>query len=242
MFDVGQLLGALLQGGVSGGGGKRLENAGGGDLLGQILGGVLGGGQAPGANAGGGLGSLGDLAGSLLGGGGKGALSGGAMALLSSLAMQALQKYSGGGGGQALSSSMQLMAGLRTPVNEEETRQVQDLTLLTVRAMLNAAKADGQVDEAELQRILGKFDKSGIDPAAREFIREELSKPMDTDGLAAQVSNPQVAAQIYTASLLAIEVDTEAEQRYLRELAAKLNLEAGVVGQIHTMLGVAPAR
>ena len=62
---------------------------------------------------------------------------------------------------------------------------------------------------------------------------------MDTDGIARAASSPQVAAQVYAASLMAIEVDTPQETKYLAELAGKLCLNAEVVRQIHSAFGVA---
>jgi uncharacterized membrane protein YebE (DUF533 family) len=49
-----------------------------------------------------------------------------------------------------------------------------------------------------------------------------------------------VAAQIYAASLLAIQVDTQEERDYLRVLAGKLGLEPAVVAQLHGALGAPP--
>jgi uncharacterized membrane protein YebE (DUF533 family) len=66
----------------------------------------------------------------------------------------------------------------------------------------------------------------------------ELRKPMDLEGLIRDVPDRQVAVQLYAASLLAIEVDTEAERRYLRRLAHGLGLDASVVRRVHQCLGM----
>ena len=55
----------------------------------------------------------------------------------------------------------------------------------------------------------------------------------------AQASSPELAVQVYAASLLAIEVDTAAERAYLRDLAARLGLDASAVARVHQALGVA---
>ena len=252
-MDAGKLLGALMQGGLNNAGGRRLENAFGGGGMGQ-MGGMLGGlldGSAGGSGGGGGLGDilgglmgggqrqggggLGDLLGGLMGGGDNRG-GGGAISVLGMLAMKVLANR--GGQANQLSSSMQLTAGLRAPETAEEEQTVQDVALLTLKAMINAAKADGRIDEGELDRIVGKLQEDGVDAEEQAFIRAELSAPMDTDGLVAAVPNVQVGLQIYTASLLAIQVDTAAEQAYLRELADKLGLEDETVRQVHTMLGV----
>ena len=52
---------------------------------------------------------------------------------------------------------------------------------------------------------------------------------------------PQLAAQIYAASLLAIEVDTQEEKDYLNKLAADMGLSPQVKERIHEMVGLQPA-
>ena len=251
---LGDILGQL--GGGSSGGHPQAGSSGGlGDILGQ-----LGGGSSSGGSGGGLLGSLakmagaamksgpggsnnpmvsgglGALLGSLLGGGGssfKGALGGTALAVLGSLAMKALS------GRASSSSSAQLMAGLRPPENEHEQREVQNVAELTVRAMLNAAKADGRIDRDEINNIVGKASEDGLTEEEQQFIAAEIKKPMETEALVRAVPNEQVAAQVYAASLLAIEVDTDNERRYLHKLATSLGLDNSVVSNLHNALGVA---
>ncbi|MGB5405917.1 MAG: tellurite resistance TerB family protein, partial [Thiogranum sp.] len=192
---------------------------------------------------GGGL--LGSLAGALFGGGtgSTGSTAGaGGMAVLGGLALEALRRM-GGAGGAAHSAevddTMRLVAGLRQPANAEEAQQVMDVASLTVKAMINAAKADGHIDETETERIVGKLKEGGIDDEERRFVAGEMRKPIDIDSIARAVPNQQVATQIYAASLLAIEVDTDKERRYLQELAAALSLDDSAVGYLHSALGVA---
>ncbi|MCP3867709.1 MAG: tellurite resistance TerB family protein [Gammaproteobacteria bacterium] len=256
------ILGSVMNQGMTRSGNHRIEQSvnrgnGLGDLFSSLGGGASGGGGLLGSlgkmagsamNSGPGgrgnpmvTGGLGALVGALLGGGGssaKGALGGTALALLGSLAMKALQGESGSSTGMSDSSS-RLMAGLRPPENEQEARQVESLAELTLKAMSNAAKADGSVDQDEIRRIMGKAAEDGLTSEEREFIQRELESPMDTAGLIRAVPNHQIATQIYAASLLAIEVDTDAEWRYLRELASGLGLSEEVTGQLHGALGVA---
>jgi uncharacterized membrane protein YebE (DUF533 family) len=112
---------------------------------------------------------------------------------------------------------------------------------LVLRAMINAAKADGQVDEAEIQRIVGKIDDDGVSPEEKQFIVDELRQPLDLQGLIAAVPNEAVAAQVYGASLLAIDLDTDAEVAYLQQLAQGLGLDAGTVSRLHQMTGAPQA-
>jgi len=105
--------------------------------------------------------------------------------------------------------------------------------------MINAAKADGRIDEKEMERLVGKLREDGITDEEQRFVMEEMRKPVDTDALVRAVPNEQVAAQIYTASLMAINVDTDAERRYMQELASKLGLNRQVVSYLQHAVGVA---
>jgi uncharacterized membrane protein YebE (DUF533 family) len=106
--------------------------------------------------------------------------------------------------------------------------------------MISAAKADGQIDQAEMQRITEKLQEAGADQEARNFVLEEMGRPLDLDRIIRGVGDQEVGAQVYAASLLSIEVDTAAEQEYLRRLAEGLQLGPGAVARIHQMLGVSP--
>lgn len=156
------------------------------------------------------------------------------MALLGSLALNALR----GGEPQALASSQETTLGVRPPSDAAEEEARQSAAMLIVRGMINAAKADGEINDAELQRILGKLEKARTDADAKAFVENALREPPDTEGLIQAVPNKEVGAQVYAASLLAIEVDAEAERDYLRQLARGLRLEPSIVETLHQTLGV----
>lgn len=105
------------------------------------------------------------------------------------------------------------------------------------RAMISAAKADGEVDSREMERIAGKIGTDGVTAEERQFVLDELRRPLDLAALAADVPNPVVAAEVYAASLLAIDVDTRAELAYLQELARLLGLDAATVARMHELTG-----
>jgi len=67
-----------------------------------------------------------------------------------------------------------------------------------------------------------------VDAETQQYVTAEMKKPMETQQLiTAAQGRPELAAEIYGASLLAIEVDTPAEKRYLEQLAAGLRLGPG---------------
>ena len=108
-----------------------------------------------------------------------------------------------------------------------------------LRAMINAAKADGQIDQDEVQRIIGRLDEAGADKTARDFVLAAMTKPMETEAIvAAAKGNPQLAAELYGASLLAITVDSPAEQEYLRNLTDSLGLAPQAANNLEKSMGL----
>lgn len=217
------------------------------DMLSQVAGGMLGGGQGTQGTQGGGFSPdiLKQVAGAVLGGNASQGNAGagmGSMAVFGSLAAQALEMakgmMSGGGPTGGMDDQSAVISGMRVPQTPQEQQQVLDMALLTIKAMMNAAKADGQVDEQEKARLLGKLQEGGISAEEQRFVTEEMQKPIDLDGLVRAVPNQQAAAQIYAASLMAIEVDTDPERHYLADLAAKLNLDPNVVTYLHKAVGL----
>jgi uncharacterized membrane protein YebE (DUF533 family) len=152
--------------------------------------------------------------------------------MLGLMAWQALQK-SGRFQGQSAPPAY------REPQNDMERAEVERHSELVLKAMVNAAKADGRIDESEMSRILGAVQEGGAEKASLDFLRAEMAKPLDTtDLVAAAKGNPELAAKLYAASLLAIEVDTTAERDYLAQLAAALDLAPEVTEHLHQTAGV----
>ena len=250
------ILGTMMQQGMAQSGGTRMSNALGGksgleDLLGG-LGQMMGGGQtgqAPAPTGSGGMlgdvlgqlannkvavGGLGALAGALLGGGGsaaRGAIGGGSLAMLASLAFSSLQKA-----GQPM---RQPPRALLEPQNEKEIQALENDAEVIVKAMINAAKADGRIDQEEIEKIIGKLQEGGLTAEERQFFQAEATKPINLKGVAAAVDGDiELAAEVYAASLLVIEVDTDAERSYLKELALELGLNSRITDHIERTLGV----
>jgi uncharacterized membrane protein YebE (DUF533 family) len=98
--------------------------------------------------------------------------------------------------------------------------------------MIAASKADGHIDAAEQQRIFGHLDDFGLDPEAKAFVMDEIRAPLDVERIVRMAETPAMAAELYAASLLAMDPDTPAERAYLDLLAARLGLEKGLVAEI----------
>lgn len=265
-MSFGNMIGKLLQQGMASQSRSRLEHAvgprglgdSGGGGLEQMLGGLLGGqsggrgasggalgdlmntardflgNQQAGGMTGGQLGGIGALAGALLGGGGgaaRGALGGSAMAILGTLAIKALQNRNGATSANLADRDLPL------PQRQLETLASPETERLVIRAMIAAAKADGQISQQEMDAILGKIGTEGVTDQERQLVIAELGRPVDLRALASEVPNEAVAAEVYAASLLAIDIDTAAERDHLRQLAQALGLDAETVAQLHEMTG-----
>ena len=99
--------------------------------------------------------------------------------------------------------------------------------------MIAAAKADGQITPAERARIADTLPQLGLGPEAQELIAAELDTPLDIGAVAALAHGEEQAAEIYAASLLAIDPDGAAEKGYLAMLAARLRLDPGLVEHLN---------
>lgn len=226
----------LLEAAVSMLGGGQGSSGGAGGALGGLLSNALGG------SSGGGGGALGNVLGSLLGGGsgstGGGGIGGG---LIGNLAKAAMSQMSGGsaGGEQTAASGFDLS---QFPAGQVESkRDENDRAQVMIRAMLMAAKADGEIDAGEQQRILGKLNEAGADQETQQFVQNELRQPVDIESLAREVDSPHMATEVYTASLFAIDIDTQGEQTYMSQLSNRLGLPSTLVQQLHESLEVRSA-
>jgi uncharacterized membrane protein YebE (DUF533 family) len=243
-----QFLGAPIQGGLPQG-----QNRGGFPAQQPQQGGI-------GDIAGGLAGSLGNVLGGSMGGIGGGAVAGGLAALLmgsksgrkmAGTALQlggmavvgaiAYKAYRDWQGGKTVTHSTVPMTGpsalspppADTPFMPAHESEQQSLSRHLLRAMIAAAKADGHIDAKEQAAIFTEMDKLPLDRDDKAFVMDELRKPLDVDAVASAARTPEEGASIYTASLLAIDIDNPAERAYLGLLAARLNLDDGLVKHLH---------
>jgi len=120
-----------------------------------------------------------------------------------------------------------------TPFLPARESEQQSLSRHLLRAMIAAAKADGHIDAKEQSAIFAEMDRLPLDTDDKAFVMDELRKPLDVDAVAHAASTPEEAASIYTASLLAIDIDNPSERAYLGLLAARLNLDDALVKHLH---------
>ncbi|MCX2724719.1 tellurite resistance TerB family protein [Roseibium salinum] len=234
MFDAKSLLDQFLGGQAGGQYGGRGGQGRSGDLLSQ--------GKDLLSSQGGGL-ALGGLAGLMLGTRtgrkiGKKAVTYGGLALVAGLAYKAYQGHRANQQNQPRphypeDEPIPVEAPRGTafdPARQPGGENQFALALLT--AMISAAKADGNIDRDEQDRIFARIDEAGLDSEAKAFLMDELRAPLDLDRVVASATCEETAAELYAASRLAIDPDHPAEKAYLQMLAARLDLDSGLVEEI----------
>lgn len=94
-----------------------------------------------------------------------------------------------------------------------------------LRALVGAAKADGHIDDRERGVIEGEFARLNPDREVQQWLHAELAKPLDPAEVARAATTPEMAAEMYLASLLAADEQSFMERAYLDELARQLKLD-----------------
>jgi uncharacterized membrane protein YebE (DUF533 family) len=114
-----------------------------------------------------------------------------------------------------------------------DTAATQSLSLKLIRAMIGAAKADGQIDGGETDKIFGHIDTLGLGHEERSFLLTEINKPLGARDIAASATTPEEAAEIYAVSVMAVNPNGLAERLYLGDLSRLLKLEPALAKTIH---------
>ncbi|MGY4490307.1 tellurite resistance TerB family protein [Pseudomonas sp. TE3610] len=184
--------------------------------------------------------------GSLLSGAGGGALAAGAMGLL--LGNKKARKI----GGQALTYGGIAAVGVlaykawsnwqaqqhtapREPAQTLDrlpAAQAEQHSQAVLKALIAAAKADGHVDARERELIEGQFQQLTADPQLQQWLHAELNKPLDPVDVARAAGTPEMAAEMYLASVMMVDEAQFMERTYLDELARQLSLDAALKAEL----------
>jgi uncharacterized membrane protein YebE (DUF533 family) len=241
--SMGDILGSIIGAGSSSQGGT---GGGLGDLLGSLVGGST-------SSSGGGLG---DLLGSLVGSSSYQPSSTGGVPTSASELEDLLgvgkSNNSGLGGAGGLGGLLTGAIAKHAQQNnknvpnvseddysflplETDKKEAVDHATLIIRAMVNAAKSDGTIDQSEQEKIIAKL--GDITQEEIDFIKQEFAAPLDVEAFARSIPKG-MEQQIYMVSLISIDLDKNAEARYLAELAKGLNIPTQVANQIHDKFGI----
>ena len=209
--------------------------------LGGALGGLLGGTGKSGQG--------GDL-GTLLKGAGGGALAAGALGML--LGNKSARKMGGKAltyGGLAALGVVAYKAYSNWQAQQASAPQAEPQTLdrlpapqaeihsqAILKALVGAAKADGHVDARERELIEGELVKLTGDAELQHWLQAELNKPLDPAEIARAASTPEMAAEMYIASVLMVDEEHFMERAYLEELARQLKLDPALKAELEAQV------
>jgi uncharacterized membrane protein YebE (DUF533 family) len=153
----------------------------------------------------------------------------GALALIGGLAYKAFQNYQTG---KPLVATPVAPEAAPRGSGFEPAAVTNEAATVYIRAMIAAAAADGRIDEAEQDRIIGSLKQAGLEDGAEEFLANELNNPATVEDLAGAISTPEEAIQVYTAARISIDPNERGEQQFLAELAAALGIDAKLAQHI----------
>lgn len=197
-------------------------------ILSQIMKQAGGGGKSSSGNSGFdvkslmGGGALGMLIGSKRGRsmGGK-AIKYGALAGLGALAWKAWQTH------QEKSSAPAATATTETgrPLEQLSGEPQETRSLLILRSMIAAARADGHIDAQERAALAEQIDALGADDELHAWVEQQMAAPLDADAIARNADSPQAAREVYLASVAIVDEQNPMERAWLDQLAAALKLD-----------------
>ncbi|OHZ02824.1 tellurite resistance TerB family protein [Salinicola sp. MIT1003] len=165
-------------------------------------------------------GALGMLVGSKRGRsmGGK-AIKYGALAGLGALAWKAWQAH------QNKSDAASSAGEADRPLEQLSGDRQESRSLVILRAMIAAARADGHIDAAERAALAEQIDALGADAELHAWVEQQMSAPLDAEAIARDTDSPQAAREVYLASVAIIDEQNPMERAWLDQLAAALDLD-----------------
>jgi uncharacterized membrane protein YebE (DUF533 family) len=138
----------------------------------------------------------------------------------------------GGTAGSAAASMPAAAAPTPRTVNLLPAPEVEQHSHAMLKAMVAAAKSDGHLDERERGLLESELGRLEGDQALRSWLEQEIRKPLDPADVARAATTPELAAEMYLASLLVADETTTMERLYLDELARQLKLPDGLKAQL----------
>jgi uncharacterized membrane protein YebE (DUF533 family) len=143
----------------------------------------------------------------------------GSMAAIGTLAWKVYQDYQAkqNPAATATATPAPTFAALPAPAMEDHSRAM-------LRAMIAAAKADGHMDERERGLVEAEMARHSTDASTQQWLQAELRKPVEPADVAAAAASPEMAAEIYLASVLVADDTSTMERAYLNALAHQLKL------------------
>lgn len=176
---------------------------------------------------------------------GGSALKLGSVAAIGALAWKAYQDYQAtqqgaGAAGTAVSPAASTpVIALPARFEALPAPQLEQHSRAMLKAMIAAAKCDGHMDEREHGLVQGELARTQADPETRAWVEAELRRPSDPAEVAAAATTPEMAAEVYLATLLVVDETTTMERAYLDELGRRLSLAPGLKADLEARAAAA---
>lgn len=148
---------------------------------------------------------------------------------LAALGVVAYKAYSNWQQQQGVSNTAQPEPRTVDRVPPAEIEQHSEAILLS---LIGAAKADGHIDDRERQLIDDAVAKLTGDTQLQRWFDEQLRKPLEPADIARAARTPEIAAEMYLASLIVVDQESYMERAYLDELARQMNIAPGLKAEL----------
>ena len=99
--------------------------------------------------------------------------------------------------------------------------------------------ADGHIDDRERELIETEMARLDSDPELHAWLDRELRRPLDPAEVAHAARTPEMAAEMYLASLLIADDQSFMERTYLDELARQLGIDDDLKSRLALSVRVA---
>jgi uncharacterized membrane protein YebE (DUF533 family) len=180
-----------------------------------------------------GAGAIGAILGSMAGGSGRAAAGGGnsmvrnaALLGLGAVALNFYRKWAQARQAEAAEPQRVPQQGpyMGDPFAQAGRVPVDPTSLLIMRAVIFAARADGSIDAAEQQRISVLFQSLLQGQSVGRELEQMQKEPLDPRSIAREVRSEEQAEDVYRLSCCVIDIDQFMERTYLDALAASLGI------------------
>lgn len=131
---------------------------------------------------------------------------------------------------------LEQFASLGVPLDQLEDSAAQDRSEAIIQAMISAARADGHIDDRELQMIKQQIDTLGLEQDVSRFLLDALNQPVSVDAIATLADSRETAAELYLASALVVDIDSPEERRYLDALASAMDIDQNMIPYLEAPL------
>ncbi len=125
----------------------------------------------------------------------------------------------------AAQKKTQTSAANGEPSAESDSLDSQDpAAMLLLQVMIAAARADGHIDAEEQARIIALVQQMFPEQDTTSLLKQLETATVEPADIARQVNSVEQGEDVYRLSCLIIDIDEEAERRYMDALAQALNI------------------